>query len=416
MRRVTWILLLLLTFAIPWEYSLDLEGHWGNIARILCLMALATAIAAVLQSGKIRTPGPLLGCVLALYLWICCSYFWSIVPKLTAVKMRGFVQEMVIAWLVWEFTDSPGDLRALMRAFLAGSWTLALLTDASFVMAHMSGSDQIRFVSEGYDPNDAARILVLGLPFAALLFESESKRALRVLALLYFSAGVVAVLLTASRTGFLLVAMALAGCGLVLAGRHLKGVLQSVLALPVVFAVVGLIVPYGTIGRLASIPAQIQGLDLNQRRSIWEAGWRAFRHAPLLGTGAGSFSSASGLNPLDTAHNTVLSILADGGLVALALFVAVVAFTVQATLKARRPMRACMAIALLIWLVASLVATVEENRTTWFLFGLIAAAGQLSSTDPDGVDSIFLASVGSTRRRQNGESREELQPSQASCR
>jgi hypothetical protein len=75
-----------------------------------------------------------------------------------------------------------------------------------------------------------------------------------------------------------------------------------------------------------------------------------------------------------------------------------------------------MAIALLIWLVASLVATVEENRTTWFLFGLIAAAGQLSSTDPDGVDSIFLASVGSTRRRQNGESREELQPSQASCR
>jgi O-antigen ligase/polysaccharide polymerase Wzy-like membrane protein len=391
MRRVTWILLLVLAFAIPWEYSLDLGEGWGNIARIVCLMACAVALVAVLQAGRLRTPGPLLGSVLALYVWNCCSYLWSIVPLMTAVKMRGFLQEMVIVWLVWEFTESASDLRALMRAYMAGNWVLALLTVASFATARAAGTDQVRFAAEGFDPNDAARFLVLGFPFAALLFESERKRAWRLAALMYLPVGLIAVLLTASRTGFLLAGIGLAGCGLMLAGRHLKGVVISVFSLPVGLGAVWLTVPHSILERLSSIPAQIQSMDLNQRRTIWEAGWRAFGHSPIVGTGAGSFASAAGLNPLDTAHDTALSILADGGLMALALFCAVAFLTVRAMARTRKSIRGCLGVALMIWFVACLVATVEENRATWFLIGLIAAAWQVSESDPDGVDALFLS-------------------------
>ena len=38
----------------------------------------------------------------------------------------------MIVWLVWEFAESPGDLRALLRAYVAGSWVLAILTLANF--------------------------------------------------------------------------------------------------------------------------------------------------------------------------------------------------------------------------------------------------------------------------------------------
>jgi len=223
------------------------------------------------------------------------------------------------------------------------------------------------------------------------LSKIKRRRALRRLALLYLPVASLAVLLTASRTGLVLAGIALVGCGWMLAARHLKGVLFAGFCLPVAVAAIGFTVPPAILERLSSIPAQIQTLDLNQRWTIWQAGWRAFGHAPIVGTGAGSFASAAGLNPLDTAHDTALSILADGGLVALALFCAVVFLTVQAIMRARKSIRVCLGIALLVWFVASLVATVEENRATWFLIGLIAAAWHVSESDPSGVDSLFLA-------------------------
>ena len=163
MRKAAWGLLLLFAFAIPWEYSLDLGEPLGNIARIVGLVVLLAAVPAVLQAGRVRTPGPIQWMVLALYLWFCCSYFWTIEPLATLEKMRGYFQEMMIVWLVWEFADSPQDLRSLLQAYVAGAWMLAALTLANFSSAEAIAAGQIRFVAEGQDPNDVARYLDLGL-------------------------------------------------------------------------------------------------------------------------------------------------------------------------------------------------------------------------------------------------------------
>ena len=68
MRRIAWALLLLFAFAIPWEYSLDVGEPLGNIARIAGILLLLAAIPAVLQAGRLRTPGPMQWLVLAFYL------------------------------------------------------------------------------------------------------------------------------------------------------------------------------------------------------------------------------------------------------------------------------------------------------------------------------------------------------------
>ena len=154
MRRIAWCLLLVFVFAIPWEYSLDLGEPLGNVARVVGVLLLLVAIPAVLQTGRWRTPGPLQWVVLAFYLWFCCSYFWTIDPVTTLEKIRGYFQEIMIVWLVWEFAESPRDLRSLLRAYVAGSWVLAVLTLANFVSPETSAAQQIRFVAEGQDPND----------------------------------------------------------------------------------------------------------------------------------------------------------------------------------------------------------------------------------------------------------------------
>jgi O-antigen ligase len=389
MRRIAWGLLLVFAFAIPWENSLDSGEPLGNIGRITGLLLLLAAIPAILQAGRLRTPGVVQWLVLALFVWFCCSYFWTIEPAATLEKMRGYFQEMMLVWLVWEFAESPHDLRALLRAFVAGSWVLALLTLANFSSPAAIAEGQIRFAAAGQDPNDVARFLDLGFPLAALLLNGEERWLGKLLALGYLPVGLVAVLLTASRGGSVAALVALAGCGILLMRGHAKVVIAGMFALPAIVAALWFSVPHETFERLATIPEQVQSGDLNQRLNIWSVGWDAFVRAPLFGSGAGSFVSAAGLNPNDTAHNTALSILVGGGLCAFFLAVAIVMAAARAMMKTRGPLRLALATALLVWVISSLVASVEESRTTWLLLGMIALAGRLAVDDPITLDTCF---------------------------
>jgi len=391
MRKLAWVLLVLLAFAIPWEYSLDLGEPVGNIARVAGLLLLVAAIPAVLQAGRLRTPGPMQWLVLALYLWFCCSVFWSIDPAATLDKMRGYFQEMMIVWLVWEFAETPDDLLMLLRAFVAGSWVLALLTLANFRSAEAIAAEQIRFVAEGQDPNDVARYLDLAFPVAALLLNSERGRWTRVLAAGYLPLGLVAVLLTASRGGFMAAGVALAGSAWLLLRRRPRAALAAVLTLPILGGALWLAIPRQTLERLETIPSQIQGGDLNQRVAIWTAGWQAFARAPLAGTGAGTFVAAARMHPQDTAHNSPLSLVVAGGLVAFSLALAMLAFAVRSAAFTRGPLQIALLTVLAVGSITSLVDTVEENRATWLLLAMVAVAGRLAADEPCALDACFLS-------------------------
>jgi O-antigen ligase len=393
MRRITWLLLLLFAFAIPWEYSLDLGEPLGNIARILGLLTLLVAIPAILQASRMRAPGPMQWLVLALFLWLCCTYFWSIAPEATLIKLRGYVQELMIVWLIWEFAEGASDLRSLMRAAVAGSWILALLTLLNYSSASAIAAEQVRFAASGQDPNDVARYLNLSFPLAALLVNSERRWPWRWMAAGYLPLGLIAVLLTASRGGFLAAVVGIAGGTVLLVYGHPRRIRAGALALPPLAALLWFMIPHGSLERLATILDQLHGGDLNQRWNIWEAGWSAFTRAPIFGTGAGTFVNAAGTASIDTAHNTALSIAVTGGLSALFLATAILAVAVWSIFQIRGPLKWALALTLGVWFITSLVATVEENRTTWMLLAMIALAGRLAVEEPLEMTACFPASV-----------------------
>jgi O-antigen ligase len=384
-----WLLLLFFVFVIPWEYSLDLGAPLGNIARIAGVTLSIAAMAAVLQYRQIRRPGALQWLTLALYLWCVCSFFWTAVPDVTLIKIRGYVQEMMIVWLIWEFAESPEDLRNLMRVWLAGSWVLAILTIANFVADYPGSMDQVRFAAVGQDPNDVARYLDLGFPIAALLLDERERWPGKLLAGGYLPLGFASVLLTASRGGFLAAVVALSGCGLLLVRRYSRRILAGALALPVIVGAIWMWLPGETLERIASISEQLKNGDLNQRVNIWSAGWQAFLRAPLCGHGAGSFVVASGLAPIDTAHNTVLAILVESGLVGLALATGIVFVSFRWILTMCRTLRMAMMTLMAVWLISSLVGTVSESRTTWLLLAVIALSHRLSEERRDELESEF---------------------------
>ena len=389
MRKIAWILVLAFAASIPWEYSLDLGEPLGNVARIAGFLALLAVIPAILQAGRFRKPDAFLWVTLALYLWFCCTCLWTIDMTVSLANLRAGFQQFIIVWLVWEFADFPVDLRNLLRATVAGCWVLALLTLASFSSPAAIASGQIRFAAYGQDPNDVARFLVLGLPLAALLVHCERRRLVRWMAFAFLPVGLVAVLLTASRSGFLAALIGIAGAFALLASGRPRRALAAFYALPPFLAAVWWMIPRTTFDRLATIPQQLQGGDWNQRTNIWSEGWRAFVRAPLTGTGAGTFVAAAHTAPIDTAHNTPLSILIGGGLCALLLMSVLVALAVRAALRAHGPLRPALITCLLIWIVTSFVATVEENRMTWLLFGITIAAARMSTEDAPGVAACF---------------------------
>jgi O-Antigen ligase len=391
MRRLAWVLLLVYAFAIPWEYSLDVGPPLGNAARIAGVLLLIIAIPAVFENGRIRTPGALQWMVLAFYLFFCCSLFWTLDKPATLEKMRGFFQEMMVVWLVWEFADSPRDLRSLLRAFVAGSWILALLTLANFSSPETIAAGQARFAAYGQDPNDVARFLDIGFPLAALLESSESRWPGRFLALGYLPLGLVAVLLTASRGGFVAAIVAMAGCAAILMRTHIRAVLISSLALPAVAFGLWFVIPHEIFDRLATIPQQLAGGDLNQRVNIWWAGWHAFTRAPILGTGAGTFVAAARLAPGDTAHNTLLSVGVAGGLCAVTLAVIILALVCRSALKTDGHLRLALLVALAVWVITSLTLTVEESRVTWLLFAIVALAGRCAEENHAELADCFPA-------------------------
>jgi len=380
MRKATWTLLLLFVFAIPWEYSLNLGIPLGNIARFIGLVVLVVAVPAVFQAGRVRAPNTVLWMVAALYLWFCLTCFWTIDSVATLDRLPGYAQEMMIVWLLWEFAENTIDLRSLMRAGLAGSWVLALLTLASFA-ATASRGGQVRFAAVGQDPNDVARYLDLAFPIAALLFDQERKWAGKLLAIGYLPLGLVAVLVTASRGGFVAAFLALVGCGAILLHKRARRLLSVLFVAPASALVLWFVIPRATLERIATVAEQAQGGDLNQRVNIWEFGWRAFAEAPFLGHGAGTFVNAAGLAPIDTAHNTALSILVEGGMVGFGIAAAILMLMVFNALRTQGPMRMALLTALAVWMLSSLVGTTTESRTTWLLFGMIALAGRLAGEE-----------------------------------
>ncbi len=389
MRRLAWALLLIFAFTIPWEYSLDLGAPFGNIARIAGLLLLAASMPAIMQAGRFRRPGLLQWLTLAFFLWFCCSFFWTVTPDVTLVKLRGYLQEMMIVWLMWEFGESADDVRSLMRAWLAGSWVLAILTIANFASSYPGSADQIRFAAFGQDPNDVARFLDMGFPIAALLLDGRERLWGKLLATGYLPLGFLSVLLTASRGGFLALVVALAGCAALLIWRFPKSVLWGLAGLPAAAASVWLLVPRMTLERLASITGQLQNGDLNQRLNIWSAGWNAFLNRPFFGHGAGSFIAASRLAPIDTAHNTSLSILVEGGLIALVVASGIVAICVRYLFDVGGTLRIALATLMAVWLMASLVGSVGESRSTWLLLAVIGLSHRIMEEQPEDIERRF---------------------------
>ncbi|HYO83499.1 MAG TPA: O-antigen ligase family protein [Bryobacteraceae bacterium] len=362
---IAFALLLLLVFTMPWEKSVVLPGL-GTLTRVL---GVAAAVASLPHLKRLR-PNIVLIPATAYVLWSAATFLWSLDRTATTIRAVTLVQLLLMFCIALVLCDTPERTRLVLCAWVAG----CAVASAATISRYVQGAETYyrRFAAPGFDPNDLALTVALGVPVAVYLGGRWFAALPVVLA---------AVLLTASRTG--LIAAGLGFLPLLINWRHTSLVDRALGAAMLVLLLAGasVLAPEPARKRIATTVTEVTRGTLHKRTTIWKTGLRALRQWPLGGAGAGAYPEAVrpyiGVPPRSghvyVAHNVFVSVLVETGVVGFGLFalgLIGVALLVW-VLPARQ--RGLWVAVLSVWLCAAATLTWEHRKPTWLFPALVAS-------------------------------------------
>ena len=360
--------------------SLPLQGSaLGSVNRLIGGLVLLLWLLSVVATGRLGKLHLFHLFAVAFALWYVISLWWSVAPDETPFT-ANLIEGVVLSIMLWDIYRTQERLEAAMQAFLLGGCLSVVMTTLNFAQGQQVRHWEKRFAGSGFDPNDIALILAIGIPMATYLATRRSSRpAFRLLNLLYPAVAALGIVLSGSRGALLAAAPAYLFFLVRMArlsrawGAALLGILTAA-ALGV--TQIDLSAP---LQRLGTVTASSGDDHLSGRADIWRAGWAAFGEHPFLGVGGGAFSAATvgknGQGEALIAHNTYLSVLTELGPIGFLLFLSLLALVIRSALRQAAPMREMSLLALLVWAVGVFALSWEFRSQTWLLFGLIVAAG-----------------------------------------
>jgi O-antigen ligase len=355
------------------------------------ILAMIAGMGAALMRGSLRRFTVFHGTVASFFLLVMASFFWTVDEDATASAIRGFAQAMFVVWMLWEFAPEMAQRRRLMFSYIAGGYVTSYLTLRDFVSMRIITHNEVRISAEGWNPNELAVVLSIGVPFAALLIRKPSSLFVRIVALGYLVVAPATVLLTASRGGAIAMTIGGLSVALILGEGSARRNIVVVVLLGIILAAAAPFVPQNSWDRLTTIGAELNGGGLNDRMAIWRSGLKVFSASvpnASVGVGADGFMEAVGLGYV--AHNTYLSVLVNYGIVGLAIFMSLLAQAAMGAMRSASPERKAIVFSLLCWMVAIAAGSWDHNRVAWFLLAISYTAGApvlpaLSRDIADGV-------------------------------
>jgi O-antigen ligase len=359
---------------------------------------------------------PLLASVaIALGAWAFASALWA--PDVARARGRAFtlVLGLLLVFIVYGAIREPKHARWLVRGYIAGAVLSALI---GLVVAAPTEGDATRLSGGIGDPNELALVLVPGLALAFFAIPGASGELERWL--LIASAGVMALSLfeTGSRGGLIALAASFAAA-LIFGGSRRPHVLTALLSFAALgIAYFALAAPPEVTGRVLHFTAG----GGSGRTDLWAIARQVARDHPIVGVGIGNFeeveaayaSRTTNLPAVDlvvdnphVVHNSYLELLAETGVVGLALFVALVAGAIGLGWRAVHVFARSgetdleligrgLLVGLIGMLAASIFLSAEYEKQLWILLGFAAALTTLAGVTararrrPEGAAGLIV--------------------------
>jgi O-antigen ligase len=310
----------------------------------LLLVVSWVAAASTRDTGKTFIEAhPSVTYVLAIFVaWSTLSVVWAESSTVALNASFRYLQNLLLFLIVFTAIRERRNAVWVTASFVAGATIAAVF--AIIYRPDPGQYDVARAAGTIGDPNELASVLVAGVILAAVLvFLVKKSPALRLAAAGAVGLCTLGLLFTLSRGG--LVAL---GCAIVasifVGGRYRPAILS-------VMAIVGLL----GLGYITAVAPQASRDRITRvdggtgRTDIWRVAGRMVSAHPVRGVGSGNFQLSSVhyllTNPgavrydyfVDhpkVAHNTYLHVLAELGLIGLALFLAIIGFAVASTFRA----------------------------------------------------------------------------------
>ena len=397
-----------------------------NLTAGICLLGFLTFLETVLPEGALSI-AKVVGLVLVLS-WFALITAGDRDQRERIFSPAGFLFVLIffVAWAaasaVWA-EDSGAALDAATRylpnallflivfagvrtreqfLWVVGSLVAGAIVAAVYGMVAGAPADDPGRVGIGNANETAASLVAGGTLAAALAFALTGKPVLRLITTIAVPLCVFAVFLTLSRGGLVALGASLLAA-VFMAGRRRRGVVLGVAVAAVIAAVV-------YFGAFASVDARDRILEVEGgtgRTDIWTVGWRMVEDQPLRGVGAGNFPIASIHYLLEpgallrddfivdnpkVAHNTYLNVLAELGVVGLALFLAVIVFSLwcagralgvasQAGDRQLDVLARAMIVVLVGLLAADFFGSRQYSKQLWLLLSLCPALLAISRAE-----------------------------------
>ena len=370
---MTFVLLTLLVFSLPWEKSVVLPGL-GTLTRLIGIAAVVSGAWEVARKWDLRAPNIVLVLAAVFVAWSSLTWVWSLDRGATVARAVTYVQLLVMIWMVWQFCRTVTQQRVLLSAYVAGAVVAAVAT----VIRYAEGTQTYwrRYAAPGFDPNDLGVTLAIAVPMALYLAALHGEHGVYRIAVAAICA---AVLLTASRTALI---STFAGFTVVLwtwrGATHVQRWSGVALAALTLLGAVAL-APKESRERIATTATEITRGTLHARTTIWKAGLRSLKQFPLQGAGAGAYPDAVepyiGVPPRAgheyVAHNTFLSVLVETGLIGFGLYAVLLVFVALFVWVLPWREAALWSVVLLVWAIGASTLTWEHRKPTWLLAGLV---------------------------------------------
>ena len=377
MRKVAFLLSLILIFIIPWENVVVFDGL-GTVSRAAGVLVGAFWVLTVVVTGEFRKPQPFHVAVYLFVLWNLLSAIWSVDIDRTVDYVLTYFQLAILIFILWDLYTTPEALKAGLQAYVLGAYVAIGSTIANYLTGVERG--YLRYSATGFNPNDLGLMLALGIPVAwhLAISEGSGRRAdlLQLVNYAYLPAATLAILLTGSRgaivaalPAFIYVLGSLLRLRLfsrILIGTALVGSLLAVQSLA----------PQSSFNRLATIGTSVAESDLGGRVDIWSQGIDIFSENSLLGIGGGAFRAIieSGKAP----HNSFLSVLVEVGIIGFALFAIILAIVVYQAVRQLRLDSSLWLAILSVWALGAFSLGWVQRKPTWLFLSLAVASAAMS--------------------------------------
>lgn len=369
---IIYIFLYLLFFFTPMESVSIIQGGHFSLPKLSVVILLV----AFIMSTYVRKLhyNHFLGVFSIYSIWAFITALFSINIEEAMLRWISFILPLLILMYVLNtLITNDRIIRNIMLSFITGCCIPICIM--VYYMIEGVGGDIERMTALAHDQNELSVMLCIAVSFVFILLKQECSRLTTILLAIFVCLCLIAILLTASRTGFLILSV-VSLLGLMSLGK--KGVIWAIILVFILLPFILPFIPASNIERLLQTQEQLTEGDLTGRGYIWERGISAFNALPsirrLIGIGYDQFALLYKQNYgiLTAPHNTYLASYIEQGVIGLLIFLYLLFLTLNKTILLCRFNRTIVYLGMFLPLIfAMMTLGLQTRRWLWIVLFLI---------------------------------------------